>query len=152
MKDLTELEVMNEEFLENKGISFVTVRMTRNILSHAIFDATRQMASYLKEQGIHDYSVQENGIDARVFVSTHLLLFNKELLLKSSIYKAGTRGDKRMWFGAEILPYTEDDNIYAIIAKDGELYIINESKVDIEFCFTTSENNYIKSFLGSFFE
>ena len=39
MRELSELEKQNEEFLVNKRISFTTVMMTHNILSHSIFDA-----------------------------------------------------------------------------------------------------------------
>lgn len=69
------------------------------------------------------------------------------MLSKSSLYKAGTRGDKRIWFGAEVLPYAEDGNIFVIIAHEGKLYIFNESKIDVELCYTTSMTNPIKMFL-----
>lgn len=147
MKDLTDFEIENEDFLNEKGLDFVTVRMTENILSHSIFDATREMVKFLKENNIHDYSSQENGKKARVFVPTNLLLFNKVVRMESSLYKAGTRGDKRMWFGAEVLPYTDNDNIYAILTKNGELYIINISKIDLNLCFRSSYENPIKVFL-----
>ena len=39
MRELSELEKQNEEFLANKRISFATVMMTQNILGHSIFDA-----------------------------------------------------------------------------------------------------------------
>lgn len=147
MRELTELERQNEEYLQNKGIPYTTVVLTKNILSHFIFDANRQIVKYLKEQGIHDYEQQENGKDARAFITTHILTFKNEVLSKSSLYKAGTRGDKRMWFGAEVLPYAEDGNIFTIIAHEGELYIFNESKIDVELCYSTSLDNPIKRFL-----
>ena len=61
MRKRTELEMQNEEYLSNKGIAFVTIVLTANILSHSIFDANRQIVKYLKEQGIHDYASQEKG-------------------------------------------------------------------------------------------
>lgn len=147
MRELSELEKQNEEFLANKRISFATVMMTQNILGHFIFDANKQIVKYLKEQGLHDYALQKNGKDERVMIKTHILTFTKDVLSKSSLYKAGTRGDKRMWFGAAVLPYTDDNDIFAIIAHDGELYIINESKIDIDLCYMTNVNNPIKEFL-----
>lgn len=36
---------------------------------------------------------------------------------------------------------------FAIIAHEGELYIINESKIDIDLCYMTNVNNPIKVFL-----
>lgn len=147
MRELSELEKQNEEFLVNKRISFTTVMMTHNILSHSIFDANKQIVKYLKEQGLHDYDLQKNGRDERVMIKTHILTFTEDVLSKSSLYKAGTRGDKRMWFGAAVLPYTDDNDIFAIIAHEGELYIINESKFDFDLCYMTNVDNPIKVFL-----
>lgn len=147
MRELSELEKQNEEFLVNKRISFTTVMMTHNILSHSIFDANKQIVKYLKEQGLHDYDLQKNGKDERVMIKTHILTFTEDVLSKSSLYKAGTRGDKRMWFGAAVLPYTDDNGIFAIIAHEGELYIINESKFDFDLCYMTNVDNPIKVFL-----
>lgn len=59
MRELSELEKQNEEFLANKRISFATVMMTQNILGHSIFDANKQIVKYLKEQGLHDYALQK---------------------------------------------------------------------------------------------
>ena len=147
MRELSELEKQNEEFLVNKRISFTTVMMTHNILSHSIFDANKQIVKYIKEQGLHDYDLQKNGKDERVMIKTHILTFTEDVLSKSSLYKAGTRGDKRMWFGAAVLPYTDDNDIFAIIAHEGELYIINESKFDFDLCYMTNVDNPIKAFL-----
>lgn len=147
MRELSELEKQNEEFLVNKRISFTTVMMTHNILSHSIFDANKQIVKYLKEQGLHDYDLQKNGKDERVMIKTHILTFTEDVLSKSSLYKAGTRGDKRMWFGAAVLPYTDDNDIFAIVAHEGELYIINESKFDFDLCYMTNVDNPIKVFL-----
>lgn len=147
MRELSELEKQNEEFLVNKRISFTTVMMTHNILSHSIFDANKQIVKYLKEQGLHDYDLQKNGKDERVMIKTHILTFTEDVLSKSSLYKADTRGDKRMWFGAAVLPYTDDNDIFAIIAHEGELYIINESKFDFDLCYMTNVDNPIKVFL-----
>ena len=147
MRELSELKKQNEEFLVNKRISFTTVMMTHNILSHSIFDANKQIVKYLKEQGLHDYDLQKNGKDERVMIKTHILTFTEDVLSKSSLYKAGTRGDKRMWFGAAVLPYTDDNDIFAIIAHEGELYIINESKFDFDLCYMTNVDNPIKVFL-----
>lgn len=149
MRELSELEKQNEEFLVNKRISFTTVMMTHNILSHSIFDANKKIVKYLKEQGLHDYDLQKNGKDERVMIKTHILTFTEDVLSKSSLYKAGTRGDKRMWFGAAVIPYADDKDVFVIIAHEDELCIINESKIDIDLCYMTNIDNPIKLFLKS---
>ena len=146
-RKLSELELQNEDFLKEKGIHFAKVLLTENILSHAIFDATQEISRFLKEEGIHDFSQQANGKEAKIFIPTHLLTFKQTIEMKTSLYKASTRGDKRMWFGAEIFPYVEDDDIFVIMALNKELYIINMTHLDIELCFRTGINNPIKSFI-----
>jgi hypothetical protein len=80
-------------------------------------------------------------------VPTHFLTFKENIDAISSLYRAGTRGDKRMWFGKETDEIVDDDDICAILANDNALYVVNISKVDIEFCFSSSIPNPIKSFI-----
>ena len=145
MRTLTELETQNEEFLRKREIHFAEVFMTENILSHHIFDATYSMVQLLKNENVHDYDEQKRG--EKTFIKTHLLTFKEEIIISSSVYKAAKRGDKRMWFGSEILSVTEPNDIYLVIAKEGELYILNMSRIDIEFCYTTGLDNPVKCFL-----
>lgn len=142
MRTLTEIESQNESFLKERGIHFAKVLLTENILSHHIFDATQSVDKYLREAGVHDFNSQNNG--EKTHITTHLLTFKGETIINTSVYKATKRGDKRMWFGAEILPTTSPDDIYLIIAKEGELYILNMSHIDIMFCYTTGIDNPIK--------
>jgi len=76
-----------------------------------------------------------------------LLTFKEDRIIHTSVYKATKRGDKRMWFGAEILSITNPDDIYVMMAKDGELFVLNMTRIDIALCYNTSMNNPIKRFL-----
>ena len=136
---------MNISFMENKGLKFALVNLTKNILNKGIFDATKQIATFLKESEIHDFSSQKPG--EKVQVPTHFLTFKENVDAVSSLYRAGTRGDKRMWFGKETYEIVDDDDICAILADKNELVVINISKVDIEFCFMSSIPSPIKSFI-----
>ena len=149
MRKLSELELQNEGFLKEKGIHFAKVQLTENILSHAIFDATQEITKFLREEGIHDFSHQANGKEAKTFIPTHLLTFKQTVEMKTSLYKASTRGDKRMWFGSEIFPYVEDDDIFVIMALNKELYIINMTHLDIELCYRTGFDNPIKTYFNN---
>ena len=150
MRELTVLETQNIEYVSDKGIKFAFVLLTENILSHSIFDATRQMVAFLKECGIHDFSTQQNGTEHRKFVNTHILTFKEDIKSRTSLYKAGTRGDKRMWFGAEVLPAVDSNNMVIVIAKDNEINVINISKIDIEYCCSTNYDNPIKRLIKRF--
>ena len=149
MRNLTEIESRNESFLKERNIHFAKVLMTENILSHHIFDATQSIDHFLKEEGIHDFDLQFGG--EKTFISVHLLTFKREVITKTSVYKAAKRGDKRMWFGAEIIPVTSPNDIYLMIAKAGELFILNMSCIDIMSCCTTDIDNPIKRLLKTEF-
>ena len=145
MRPFSELEGMNVSFMEDKGLKFALVNLTENILNKGIFDATKQIATFLKESEIHDFSSQNPGDRAQV--PTHFLTFKESIDATSSLYRAGTRGDKRMWFGKETYDIVDDDDICAILVDRNELFVINISNVDVEFCFRSSIPNPIKSLL-----
>ena len=145
MRELTEIEIQNESFLKEHGIHFAKVLLTENILSHHIFDASQSIERFLKEEQVHDFDSQING--EKKYITTHLLTFKEDRIIHTSVYKATKRGDKRMWFGAEILSITNPDDIYIMMAKDGELFILNMTRIDIALCYNTSMNNPIKCFL-----
>ncbi len=145
MRALTEIESKNELFLNEVGINFVKVLMTQNILSHYIFDATRSIINFLKNEGIHDFDSQNDG--EKTYITTHLLTFKREQKIKTSVYKSAKRGDKRMWFGSEIVPITSPNDIIVIMASCQELYILNISHIDIMSCYTSGLDNPVKRFV-----
>ena len=71
-------------------------------------------------------------------VKIHVLTFMRDIPTETSLYRAGTRGDCRMWFGSAIFPVTEVNDLYVVTAIDKELFIINITKIDIETCCQTS--------------
>lgn len=145
MRELTEIEIQNESFLKGLGIRYAKVLMTENILSHHIFDASQSIERFLKEEHIHDFDSQNNG--EKKYITTHLLTFKEERIIHTSVYKAMKRGDKRMWFGAEILSITKPNDIYIMMAKDNELFVFNMTRIDIVVCYETTLDNPIKQFL-----
>lgn len=142
MRELTEIEKQNESFLNERNIHFVKVLMTENILSHHIFDATQSICRFLKEGGVHDYDMQQSG--DKTYINTHLLTFKEEKIIKTSVYKSAKRGDKRMWFGAEILPITSTNDIFIMMIKTGNLYILNISHINLFSCCISEIKNPIK--------
>ena len=145
---MSELEQVNTEYLDKKGVQYVLICLTQNILRHGIFDAKVALRNLLKEKSVHDYSTQHPG--DRISIPTHILTFKKDIETSSSMYKAGTRGDARMWFGSEIYKVAKPDDIFAVIPKNGVLYVLPVTHLDIEYCCATSINNPIKLFFAEF--
>lgn len=148
MRALSELEQMNTEYLTKKGIQYVLVCLTQNILHHGIFDAKVALRDLLREMSVHDYDTQNPG--DKISIPTHIYTFKEDITASSSMYKAGTRGDARMWFGSEIYKVTKPDDIFAVVPQNGVIYVLPLSHVDLEFCCTTSLNNPIKRFITDY--
>ncbi|MBP5335108.1 MAG: hypothetical protein J6Y61_04890 [Bacteroidales bacterium] len=148
MRALTELEEMNTEYLDKKGIQYVLVCLTQNILHHGIFDAKVALRELLQNTGVHDYSTQQPG--EKISIDTHILTFQKNIEASSSMYRAGTRGDARMWFGSEIYDVAQPNDIFAIIPQEGIIYVLPISHMDVEYCCSTSLQNPVKTFFFNY--
>lgn len=146
MRALTELEEMNTEYLDKKGIQYVLICLTQNILHHGIFDAKVSLRNLLQSTGVHDYSTQQPG--EKVSIPTHILTFKDDITTASSMYRAGSRGDARMWFGSGIYNVASPDEIFAVIPAEGIIYVLPLTHLDIEYCCTTSRNNPVKQFIN----
>ncbi len=146
MKELSELEQMNTKYLDKKGVQYTLICLTQNILRHGIFDAKVALRNLLKEKSVHDYDAQKPG--EKVSISTHILTFKDDITTDSSMYRAGSRGDARMWFGSEIYNVASPDDIFAVIPVEGIIYVLPLTHLDIEYCCTTSRNNPVKQFIN----
>ena len=134
IKQFTELEVKNQNYLAERSVSFEMICLTANILKHSIFDAKMSMRAFLKDNSVHDFYSQSNGQESKRMVKTHVLTFMRDIPTETSLY----RGDCRMWFGSAIFPVTGVNDLYVVTAIDKELFIINITKIDIETCCQTS--------------
>ena len=138
----------NLNFLTGRGIQYATALLTKNILRHSIFDANKQIRELLKSSELHDFGSLQNGVQHKVYVSAHILTFMRDIPSQTSLYKAGTRGDNRMWFGSKGFEVSKPDSTFAIFVYNRELYIINITEIDTNACFISSFKNPIKSFLN----
>lgn len=136
---------MNIEYLNKKGVQYVLVCLTQNILHHGIFDAKVALRELLRSKSVHDYDTQNSG--DKVSIPTHILSFKKDIETNSSMYKAGSRGDARMWFGSEIYKVAKAEDIFAVIPYNRAIYVLPISHIDLEYCCTTSLRNPIKHFI-----
>ena len=150
MREFTPLELKNQQYLVNLGISFTQVQITETGLKKSILDATAPMRVYFKENDIHDYELQLQGPENKFLVPTHILAFQSILDTQSSLYRPVTKkGDPRLWI-YKLQGYTQPDDIHIIIAHGGELYVINSTREDIKQAVESPLVNPIKDCLLSF--
>ena len=143
---LSESETKNLAFITAKGLPYALIQLTGTALKHGMTDATTKIRSLLKETELHDYATQENGPDAKKYITTYIVTFRRTVETQTSVYRSGSRGDCRLWFGSEIYPLTSADDIYAIVVKEDSLYLFNITKLDINSFMRSSIPNPIKSF------
>lgn len=132
------LEMKNQEFLVNKEIEFSIIQVTETGLRKSILDATTPLRVYLKRFNIHDYEYQGQGQECKKGVKTTIITVEKPIETVTSLYRPQTKkGDPRFWVRG-LANYAMAGDKIAIIAKDGQLYIIDISQINLEEEFTSS--------------
>lgn len=146
MRELSESENRNLSIIADKNLPYVLVQLTATALKHGMTDATKQVRSLLKDTGLHDYETQEFGPESKVYLNTRIVTFRRTIETQSSVYRSGSRGDCRIWFGSEIYPLTDADDFYSVVVKGGVLFLFNITKLDIQSFISSSIPNPIKTF------
>lgn len=133
MRPYNTFEIKNVKFLVDNQVQFTTIQITETGLKKSILDATAPVRAYFKENGIHDYELQQQGELGKRQIDTYILTETSQHLTKTSLYRPITKkGDPRLWVnkvrGVEFL---RANDIFAIIAYKGILYTINITTTDI---------------------
>ncbi|MDE6648907.1 MAG: hypothetical protein K2K45_03150 [Muribaculaceae bacterium] len=142
----------NLTILNNMGCMFSIILMSENMLSHSIADANSLLRQILSEANIHDYSKQKFGPDYKIEISTEYLAYKPFEKGLSTLYRASSRGDCRIWFGPFTRKYVSPDDKLAIFAINNKLYLLNLSQYNINRALTSDFENPIKQFLTHYFE
>ena len=145
MRQFNEFEIKNFSYLANLGIRYTTFQTYWTSLDKGYFDAIVPIRAYLKEEGIHDYSLQEQG--PKEYKEGYLITDNLLIPARASLYRPKTKkGDPRLWF-SKLHYYTDADDIFAMFHIGQVLYIINVTKTNVANCYEAIENNPIKEIL-----
>lgn len=134
-RDDDSLENKNVKILSNNKISFAKIIPTKTGLSKSIMDATLPVREFLKNEGIHDYQIQESGSSAKVIKSGKYITCESLTDSNISLYKATKRGDARIWF-SDLPKHASANDIIAIAVKVNEIYLINLSNIELAKCNT----------------
>ena len=109
------------------GIPYAFIIPTETGLKKSIMDATEQVRTLLKEEGIHDYSAQKQGPENKVLIKGFFVSSDKLISTNISLYRPITKnGDPRIWFSG--CPYYASPlNVLIIFVYDKKLYLFNLS-------------------------
>lgn len=145
MRQFNDFEFANFQYLANLGIKYTTFQTYWTSLDKGYFDAIVPIRAYLKEEGIHDYSLQEQG--PKEYKKGYLITNSLLIPARASLYRPKTKkGDPRLWF-SKLHYYADADDIFAMFHIGQVLYIINVTKTNIANCYEAIENNPIKEIL-----
>ena len=101
---------------------YCTLKITETGLKNSIMDATKDVRLYLKANGVHDYSLQEQGQDNKKMVGAYFLNPRPEKI-EASLYRPVTKkGDPRIWF-KQLGKYARPNDTLYVFAKEKELYV-----------------------------
>lgn len=149
MRNFNDFETKNVKFLVNKQISYATIQITETGYKKSILDATAPVRAYFIENKIHDYEQQPKGQENKRIIDSFILTETEIRETQSSLYRPETKdGDPRMWV-YKLKEYVNPDDIFAILAHDERLYIVNLSQVDIERAFNSTILNPLQDLIKS---
>lgn len=151
MRNFNAFEVRNVQFLVNKQIEYATIQITATGLKKGILDATAPVRAYFLDNGIHNYEEQLQGEENKKLIQSYILTETEIYDTQSSLYRPVTKkGDPRMWV-YKIKQFVNPDDIFALIAYNECLYIINLTQIDIEEAYNSALINPIKDLINSLY-
>lgn len=151
MRQFNAFEERNVKFLVNKQIEYATIQITQTGYNKGILDTTVPVRAYFLEKGVHDFEKQPKGQENKKFVNSYILTELEIKSTQSSLYRPETKdGDPRMWV-YKLKDYVNPNDIFAIIAYNGSLYVINLTQIDIEKAFKSALANPIQDLINSLY-
>lgn len=121
----------------NKGYDVAFVVPTETGLQKSIIDAHQAMRAFLKRNDVHDFFLQKQGDKV---ITKCIFLTNQKAKryivdVKVSLYRPKTKkGDPRMWVYNLVNLGAKSGNLFAFIAVEGKIYIVNCSNpADLQF-------------------
>lgn len=132
LRQLTDIERSRLKRLTGQSVDVTLIQPTRTGLEKSILDATAAVRNYLRENDLHDYDLQQQGTDHRIYLEGHLMEAGLVHSSRVSLYRPETKnGDPRIWFRG--LPqYALPDDMLAVTAHEGRLIVINLTRIDLD--------------------
>jgi hypothetical protein len=147
MRALTDFETERLKTLTENSISVTLIEPTQTGLGKSIMDATGPVRIYLKDNNIHDYSIQKQGPENKVLVESCLIKSSSIIHSTASLYRPNSKnGDPRIWF-KHLVDYVRANDILGIVAFQNKLYVINITRLDIVDLLNSDYGNPLKELI-----
>lgn len=126
-RELTADELEKETVLKESKIYYELIFLTETGLEKSILDATAPVAELLKKEEVHDYDLQEQGVEHKVTLPCILITAGKRIETQISLYRPESKnGDRRFWPG-RFNNYAVAGQVFAIFVADNSIVLINLS-------------------------
>ncbi len=141
----------NIDVLNKKAIPFGILTPTKTALNKSIIDAIYSLRIFFKEKKFHNYEEQKKGENNKSLKNCKILLENKIIDTKVSLYRPETKdGDPRIWIYELKKFVSPNENIFLVV-REGNLYIFNSSQINLKKILNDQNNkNEIFLFFNNF--
>ena len=132
MRELTLIEENRLKLLTKSSVSLTLIEPTETGLNKSIMDATGTVRNYLKRNNIHDFELQAQGPENKVFVSG--LIYDQFSVTNSrvSLYRPKTKkGDPRIWLYG-LTKFARPNDIFILVSFEDKIHSFNLTQLPIE--------------------
>ena len=100
MRELNNFEIENIGFLTRYGLDYGLLEPTLTGLGKSIMDATADIRSFLRRNGVHDFGSQPQGVENKSGVQASVITPDGDRVrADATLYRPRTKaGDPRIWF------------------------------------------------------
>ena len=155
MRQLTNREKYHITLLTNYSVELTLIEPTKTGLAKSIMDATIPVRSYLKEQGIHDYDLQQAGQNHKVIIEDTIIVTpNSYIPSRTSLYRPkakGRGGDPRIWF-KHLPEFSMPNDILMLTYFNNYLYVINITQLDVYNLIHAPDGNPLKELVNEVYQ
>ena len=93
----------------------------------SIMDAIGSVRTLLKDEGVHDYELQQQGPAAKHMYPAFFVTANGLIETEASLYRPVTKkGDPRIWF-KNLRQYCQPCNLLSLFIYEDKIYVLNLS-------------------------
>lgn len=147
MRQLSDLERLNVEFLVRLDVPFGLLEQTQTTLDKAYSDATQEFREFLSAAKIHDYGKQIQGQDGKVLLHASIIHNNALVPSEVAMYRPRTKkGDPRFRI-TNIKQICRSGDIAAVLLVNGHLLVTRLDDTELEEA--TQRPGILRDFLGT---
>ena len=148
MRQLSEIEIDRIKILTENSVELCLIEPTETGLQKSIMDATGSVRNFLKSKKIHDFTLQNQGQESKIQITSKLITSSNLENSVASLYRPNTKnGDPRIWFKG-LGNYSKANDVLGIIEFEEILYVLNITRIDLSQLLNSSTTNPLKELVN----